>query len=52
MQVTRIYLFNFCTENSTIAYDKYYILIFDIEVTEYSHNPILNVFQTKRMRIC
>ena len=45
------YLFNLCTENSAIiACDKYYILIFDIEVTEYSHNSILSVFQTNRMR--
>ena len=45
------YLFNLSTENSAIVDDKYYILISDIEVTEFSHNSILSVFQTNRMRI-
>ena len=40
------YLFNMCTDNSEIAYDKCYILISDTEVTEFSHNSILSVFQT------
>ena len=53
VQVTRIlYLLKLFTENSAIVYDKYYILIYDIEVTEYSHNSVLGVFQTNRMRIC
>ena len=46
------YLFNLSTENSAAAHDKYYILISDIEVTEFSQNSILSVFQTNRMRIC
>ena len=45
------FLFNLCTENSAIAHDKYYILSSNTEVTEFSHNSILNVFQTNRMRI-
>ena len=40
------YLVNLCTENSAIAYDKYYILIYNTDVTEFSHNSTLNVFQT------
>ena len=40
------YLFNLSTKNSAIAHDKYYILISDIEVREFSHNSILSVFQT------
>ena len=36
------------TENSAIPYDKYYILISDIKVTEFSHNSILSVFLTKK----
>ena len=47
-----MYLLSLFTENSAIAYDKYYILISDIEVTEYYHNSVLNVFQTNRMRLC
>ena len=44
---------NLSTENSAIAYEKYnYILISDIEVTEFSHNSILSVFQTNTVRIC
>ena len=39
------YLFNLCTDNSEIAYYKYYILISDTEVTEFFHNSILSVFQ-------
>ena len=46
------YLFNLSSEKSAIAHDKYYILISDIEVTEFSHNFILSVFQINRMRIC
>ena len=38
-------------KNSAIAYDKYYILTPDIEVTEFSHNSILSVFPTNRMKI-
>ena len=34
------YLFNLSTENSAVAHDKYYISIYDIEVTEFSHNSI------------
>ena len=40
------YLFNLSTGNSAIAYDKYYILISDTEVTKFYHNSILSVFQT------
>ena len=47
------YLFNLSTEDSAIiAYDKYYILMSDTEVTESSHNSILGVFQTNITRIC
>ena len=46
------YLFNLCTENSAIAYDKYNILISRTKVMEFPHNSILNVFQTNRIRIC
>ena len=45
------HLFHLCTEDGAIAYDKYYISILYTEVTEFSHNSILNVFQTNRMRI-
>ena len=38
-------------KNSAIAYDRYYILTPDIEVTEFSHNSILSVFPTNRMKI-
>ena len=46
------YLLNLSTKNSAIAHNKYYILISDIEVTEFSHtsNSILSVFQTNRIR--
>ena len=47
-----IYLLNLFAENSAIAYDKYYILISNTEVTKYSHNFVLSVFQTNRMRVC
>ena len=46
------YLFNLSTENSATAHDKYYNLISYIEVTEFSHNSVLSVFQTNGMRIC
>ena len=39
------YLFNLCTENSAFAYDKYHILISDIEMTKFSLN-------SNRMGIC
>ena len=32
------YLFNLCTKNSAIVYDKYNTLISDTKVTEYSHS--------------
>ena len=38
-----IFKFNLSTEDSAIAHDKYYILISDIEVTEFSHNSILSL---------
>ena len=46
------YLFNLSAENNAIAHDKYYIFISDIKVMEFSHNSVLSVFQTSRMRIC
>ena len=45
------YLFNLSTKNSAIARDKYYNLISYIEMVKFSHNFILSVFQTNRMRI-